>query len=177
MEDDVCCVSVLSRSVSDRLWTCIFPAKTSRGFPFSQQDDGDDGSSNAFTFSLLGQLKDSLVTYDNSLKGFLDVGKAAANTVGLAENEDKTADNESSTAVTSAVAAPSAARDKLAATIEMEKQLEEQRSKYQEELAEAKAKADEHMKAVLEEEDKKRATKIKGSFQLKAADDCMYGYL
>lgn len=120
---------------------------------------------------MLGQLKDSLVTYDNSLKGFLDVGKAAANTVGLAENEDKTADNESGTEVTSAAAAPSAARDKLAATIEMEKQLEEQRSKYQEELAEAKAKADQHMKTVLEEEDKKRATKIKGQFQLKAVHD------
>ena len=48
---------------------------------FGGDDEGDDESSlNAFTFSLLGQLKDSLVTYDNSLKGFLDIGKTA-NTV------------------------------------------------------------------------------------------------
>lgn len=40
-------------------------------------DREDDASANAFTFSLLGQLKNSLVTYDNSLKGFLDMGKAA----------------------------------------------------------------------------------------------------
>jgi hypothetical protein len=40
-------------------------------------DDESDNALNAFTFSLLGQLKESLVTYDNSMKGFLDTKTSA----------------------------------------------------------------------------------------------------
>lgn len=50
------------------------------GIRFSQErpaslgddDEDEDATGNAFTFDLLNKLRDSLVTYDNSLKGFLD---------------------------------------------------------------------------------------------------------
>lgn len=129
----------------------------SGGFFGADEDDADkeeDGSSNAFTFSLLGQLKDSLVTYDNSLKGFLDIAATPEETPGTPAAPPAAAD-------TPPTPAPkvSSARDRLA-TLELERKMEEQKAKFQEELEEARASAATNLQKVLKEEEKKRNAEL-----------------
>ena len=115
----------------------------------------EDGASNAFTFSLLGQLKDSLVTYDNSLKGFLDIGKAEAGLEGGeagAPGAKEAAPKKSAASAaspTSASRVRTPVRDRLA-RVDMEKQLEEQRQKYAKDLEDARQEKDKELKKVVD---------------------------
>jgi hypothetical protein len=107
------------------------------------------------------------VTYDNSLKGFLDIGKAAGVAAGITVADDVDAKDEvGSPGATPPTRTP--IRDKLAKA-DMEKQLEEQRLKYAKDLEEARSVADVKLKKVLEEEERKRVEKIAGEQRGEAA--------
>eukprot|EP00615_Pteridomonas_danica_P015994 CAMPEP_0114379770 /NCGR_PEP_ID=MMETSP0102-20121206/2445_1 /TAXON_ID=38822 ORGANISM="Pteridomonas danica, Strain PT" /NCGR_SAMPLE_ID=MMETSP0102 /ASSEMBLY_ACC=CAM_ASM_000212 /LENGTH=237 /DNA_ID=CAMNT_0001534911 /DNA_START=24 /DNA_END=735 /DNA_ORIENTATION=- len=129
-------------------------------------DDDDDNSLERVYIFLLGQLKDSLVTYDNSLKGFLDIASTPEDSP-TPTAQTPSAAPKTDTPVTTTTKS-SSARDRLA-TLELERKMEEQKVKYQKELEDARESAAKNLQEVLKEEAKRnlelsqieeRATKL-----------------
>jgi hypothetical protein len=110
-----------------------------------------DSGENAFTFSLLGQLKDSLVTYDNSLKGFLDIASTP-----IVSSETAPGTAAATKASTPVASGKGSARDRLA-TLDLERKMEEQKEKFQQELEEARSSAAKNLQKALKEQETKRA--------------------
>lgn len=130
------------------------------------QDD-QDSTANAFTFSLLGQLKDSLVTYDNSLKGFLDLGVQGGTDHDEGGDSDAATSDAGSTSSgrrSPRVSHASLADKKVAE--ELEKQLEEQKQRYQRELEEAKQSAERELENVREVTQAESEARLKDSEQM-----------
>ena len=112
------------------------------------------------------------MTYDNSLKGFLDLGKPLAQATpaeGEEEDEDEYTEEKKpalsarpskETVSSGAGRTRTPVRDRLSAKVELDRQLLEQKEKHKKDLDEARAVADAQLKSVLAQEEAKRLEKL-----------------